>query len=305
MNLSLIYILSDMTPDKKSEDTMEHEQLTKREVVKELMRDCENHVKCLVCGECVTCNLRPCRDNKEHIAMPHNFDVKRLENNTFEVTYSNGNKAIRYHHTDIITYHPNGDIVLNTDEYLTSTTKERMGYLIDKGYRITQENKIWYLWKTPKTREQWQKWIYKDEMVIHADGTVTGNGTDPKHLLKLDKQITKYVDGFIKSLFDGKIEKPGPGDCWYCGMQTEDKKPLGVAMKDKDHILSHFEEKYYVPLLLMNAIETFPISEAARASIGYHLKYHNQNSECFDNIARIQVKSSLRRYLRRQLGLAA
>jgi len=257
---------------------MKHERLTKREVVKEL----ENEVL----------------DSNRQPVYTGQIEVKKLDNNTFEVQYADGKKAIRYHHTDIITYHPNGDIVLNAGGWLTSTTKERMGYLNDRGYHISQVNKIWYL----VNRSTKQEWTFKNGITIHADGTVTGNGTDPKKLLKLDKQIKKYIEGYIKALFDGKIEKPGAGDCWGCSMK--DVK-TGQPVMGSDHLLSHFKEKYYVPSLLMNAIEAFPISVVARSSIGYYLKYHTKECKGFDDIAKVQVKSSLRRYLRRQLGLAS
>jgi len=273
---------------------MEYERLTKREVTQELMKDCKNHVKCLVCGECVTCNLRPCRDSKEHIAMSYNLEVKRLDNNTFEVTYPNGNKAIRYHHTDIITYHPNGNIIINVNGWLTSTTKERLNNYLPSQWRINQINKIWYLANNSHS------YAYKDGITIHVDGTVTGNGTDPKKLLKLDKQIKKYIEGYVKALFDGKIKKPGPGDCWGCLMK--DIK-TGQTVFGTDHLLDHFRERYYVPSLLINAIEVFPVSIAAKSSIGYYLKYYNQECKDFEDIARAQIKSSLRRYLRRQLGM--
>ncbi len=249
---------------------MEHERLTKREVEKELIS----------------------QPNSESIS------VRQIGNNTFKVEYSGGKSAIRYHHTDIITYHPNGDIILNTDGWLTSTTKERMGYLNETGYSIQQVNKIWYL----VNRLTGQKWTYQDGITIHPNGEVSENGTDPQKLLKVDKQIKKYIEGYIKALFDSQISQPGPGDCWGCLMK--DVK-TGKTVMGTDHLLSHFEEKYYVPSLLMNAIEVFPVSIAAKSSIGYYLKYHDQKCESFDNIARIQIKSSLRRYLRRQLGMVA
>ncbi len=120
--------------------------------------------------------------------------------------------------------------------------------------------------------------------------------------MKHDKQIKKYIEGYIKALFDEKIEKPSNGDCWGCLMKDV---TTGKTVMGTDHILSHFEEKYYVPSLLMNAIELFPVSIAAKSSIGYYLKFHDQECKTFDDIARRQVKSSLRRYLRRQLGMAA
>ena len=275
------------------------ERLTKSEVVKELSQNCDNHVKCLVCGECVTCNLRPCRDTKEHVSMAIELSIKPLGNNTFKVTYPNGERAIRYHHTDIITYKVNGDIVLNSGGWLTSTTKDRMGHLNETGYSIQQSNKVWYL----VNRKTGREWTFKDGITIHTDGTIEGNGTDPKELLKIDKDIKKYIEGYIKALFEGKIDKPGPGDCWGCFMKDVE---TGRQVMGNDHYLSHFEEKYYVPSLLMNAIEVFPVSIAARSLIGYHMmKYEDQKSEWINDIGRIQIKSSLRRYLRRQLGLAA
>jgi len=247
---------------------MERERLTKREVVTEL----------------------------------NGAQVKPLSNNTFEVNYSNGNRAIRYHHTDIITYHSNGDIILNTNGWLTNTTKERFGFL--KGYRIIQDNKVWYIAKSPNG--SWPSkgtWIpFKDGMTIHPDGTIEGASEDPKVLLKLDKSITKYIEGYIKALFDGKINKPGSGDCWGCLMKDV---TTGKTVMGNDHLLSHFQERYYVPSLLMNAIEVFPVSIIAKQTIGFYLKYHDQDCSMFQEITKSQVKSSLRRYLRRQLGMAA
>ena len=227
--------------------------------------------------------------------------IKKLGNNTFEIAYPSQVKAIRYHHTDVITYQVNGDIILDSGGWLTPTTKERMNSHLPAQWRINQINKVWYLANNSHS------YTFKDGITIHQDGTVSNTGVDPKELLKLDKRILKYVDGYIKALFDGKIEKPSNGDCWYCGMQDVDsKKPLGECIKDQDHIISHFDEKYYVPSLVVNAIEAFPVSIIAKNELGYLLKYHDQTSGEFGiGISKIQIKSSLRRYLRRQLGLAS
>ncbi len=272
---------------------MEHERLTKKEVIKEI--GYKQHSP-------ESCPGIPCSTECDHVENL-NVQVKQLSNNTFEVTYPNGDRAIRYHHTDIITYHPNGDIVLNTNGWLTSTIKERMGYLSETGYSIQQVNKIWYL----VNRLTGQEWTYQDGITIHPNGEISGNGTNPKELLKVDKQIKGYIEGFIKALFDGKIEKPGHGDCWGCLMKNV---KTGKPVMGSDHLLDHFREKYYVPSLLMNAIEAFPVSIVARESIGYYLDYHDQNSTMFNvitfnEITKSQVRSSLRRYLRRQLGIAA
>jgi hypothetical protein len=237
------------------------------------------------------------RLTKKEVVKETQGDTKKIGNNTFKVKYAD-REAIRYHHTDIIVIYPDGKIILNTNGWLTSTTKERMGYLNNYGYSIQQVNKVWYL----ISRSTRQEWPYKDGMTIYPDGRVEGEGDDPKKLLKLDKQITKYIDGFIKALFNKEIGKPEPGDCWGCYMR--DVK-TGETIMGKDHFLSHFEEKYYVPSLLVNAINAFPVSIIASSTIGWYMRMNNQDCSMFQRITGIQLKSSLRQYLRRQLGMAA
>jgi len=71
-----------------------------------------------------------------------------------------------------------------------------------------------------------------------------------------------------------------------------------------DHLYSHMHEKYFVPSLLMKAIETIPISRAAQHVLGYFMNYHNQKAEYWEDIARDQIKKSLRRYMYQKLGIA-
>ena len=78
--------------------------------------------------------------------------AKKIGNNTFEVIYKDGCKAIRLHRTDIITYRPDGSYILNTDGWQTVTTKRRIN---------------WHLWG---------KWCdglthHKERAKIHFDGT--------------------------------------------------------------------------------------------------------------------------------------
>ena len=77
------------------------------------------------------------------------------------------------------------------------------------------------------------------------------------------------------------------------------------VFNSSDHILSHFKEKYYVPSLLINALERYPIDKIQMSIVGYWLKYLDKGYKCFDNVAIDSVKRSLRRYLKSQLGLAA
>ena len=232
---------------------------------------------------------------------------KVIGNNTVEYVRSNGDKVIRLHHTDIVTVKSNGDIVLDSRGWRTSTTKDRMNCSLISPWRIYQENKIWYVFKgwTPYDAG---KYVFTDGITLHADGTVTGAGPSVKTFQAIEKQIRKYVTGYMQALSDGTVPAPSSGDCWYCLMRTvDDSTPLGESVKDTDHLESHFTEKYYVPSLVTRAIELFPVSQAAKWYLG--ARWNNDGDKTLiswtDGIASRQIGSSLKRYLRRQFGLAS
>lgn len=211
-------------------------------------------------------------------------------NNTVEY-WKGTDKIIRLHHTDIVTFKKNGDIVLNSGLWKTPTTKDRINSAIP-GRGVSQNKGVWYI----------RGVVFADGMKLHPDGTVSGAGGDPKETAKVVKQIKKYVTGFMAALQAREVPQPSNGDCFGCALK--DKKTHETVM-GTDHLLSHFEEKYYVPSLLMNAIETFPISSWGRSCVGYWLKYYESDpSGNMESIGVDQVKKSLTRYLKRQLGIA-
>lgn len=95
-----------------------------------------------------------------------------IANNTVEF-YRGVERAIRLHHTDIVVFRPNGDIVLNSNGWRTPTTKDRMNKFIWPWY-ISQSNKIWHI-----SNDDGNQFVYADNMILHNDGTVTGAGEDP------------------------------------------------------------------------------------------------------------------------------
>ena len=80
-------------------------------------------------------------------------------------------------------------------------------------------------------------------------------------------------------------------------------KPWGEISKDVSHILSHIKEKYYVPSLLINAIQEYPVSMIAKAVLGRIWGYNDQdiNIDMFKDVVYNQLLSSLRRYIYRQI----
>jgi hypothetical protein len=118
---------------------------------------------------------------------------------------------------------------------------------------------------------------FYDGVVIDSEGytpRLREKGPSPAKLrrheaavAKLKKRIDKYVDGFIAELKKGTMPMPSEGDCWYCSMfnatpPNTDATRLykrGTTVEPGDtmgneHLLSHMEERYYVPSLAVNAL---------------------------------------------------
>uniref|UniRef100_A0A6M3L931 Uncharacterized protein n=1 Tax=viral metagenome TaxID=1070528 RepID=A0A6M3L931_9ZZZZ len=250
------------------------------------------------------------RTKREIMAGVECVSPKIIDHNTVEYKRINGDRVIRLHLTDIITFKTNGDVVLNSGGWQTVTTKDRMNKFLPRYWSIYQKSNFWFLMYALYTRDDPENktrvdYVYQDGITILGTGGVSGAGEDRKKLDKRLKQIKVYVDGFMKKLVARKLPQPSNGDCWYCLFKDKDGKTWGDMGDRSYHMLQHFEDKYYVPSLLMNAIKEIPISDAAKSAIGYWLKYHEERCESFESVGKEQTRKSLTRYLKRRLGMAA
>ena len=64
--------------------------------------------------------------------------ARKLGHNTWVHGHPDGTVTVRYHRTDIIEYLPNGNIVLTTGGWQTTTTKQRLSAIIP-GVRVWAE----------------------------------------------------------------------------------------------------------------------------------------------------------------------
>ena len=234
--------------------------------------------------------------------------AKLYANNTLEYLLNNGNKCYQLHDTIILTITPENDYILNADNWKTLTTKSRLNELLGYGVIIFSEKGIWYL----ELNKSW------DSFIFYNDITITKNGSgkwiikdyhppfNPDDIKVLRKNINKFAADFINEVIKGNVSKPDLGDCFYCQMRTvEDNIPAGEAFENPNHLLSHIEEKYYVPSLLYRAIEVNQLSPISNSYL--HNKWFNDNGEnytCFEDIFRSQALSSLKKYLYRQFSLS-
>lgn len=68
---------------------------------------------------------------------------RKLENNTYLETRPDGSIAVRLHSTDVVTYHQDGQIVLDSGGWQTVTTKDRINKY--SPFRVWQVRRIWYV----------------------------------------------------------------------------------------------------------------------------------------------------------------
>ena len=99
--------------------------------------------------------------------------AKKVGNNTFEVIYKDGCKAIRLHRTDVVTFRRDGGCVLNTDGWQTRTTKDRMNKY--SPVSVYQVDSIWYVAQKRRISDRFpqkgEPVRYYDYMVIDSCGT--------------------------------------------------------------------------------------------------------------------------------------
>lgn len=204
---------------------------------------------------------------------------------TIQIFYADGTRVVKYHDAHVLTYRPNGDIVLNSGGYRTQTTKERMSR---DGIHISQCEGVWYvsIWDGEKSKSLGE---FYDGMAIDSQGNLI-NGkkvSDHNKIHEMKRKISEYVNRIGTK--EVGIPRPSAGDCWFCAMVCRDNgKPLGDALADTDHLLSHMEERYYPGSLLFNAMVEDGISDKLIA-MAWHLELD------------YTFKRALRRYLTRRL----
>lgn len=86
---------------------------------------------------------------------------KKIANNTLEINYPDGRRAIRLHDTDVVTFE-NGHVILNSGGWQTRTTKDRINQHLPNRF-IIQKNFQWFVvnsWNDKKPIE------FKDGMKL-------------------------------------------------------------------------------------------------------------------------------------------
>lgn len=169
---------------------------------------------------------------------------------------------------------------------------------------------------------------FYDGIVVDSEGyadRLRQTGPSPAKLRRheaaverMKKRIEKYIDGYIKALTKGDLPMPGAGDCWYCALRTSEGVPMGDAAQtlhpdgsltvqpNHEHLISHMEERYYVPSLAVNAIREAGYKDVA-VYMFLNMKPEDNKMGGVDNTRKPydNVRRALRKYMVKRLVTAA
>jgi len=239
---------------------------------------------------------------------------RKVGNNTYLVRHSGvpGDSIhLKLHDTYIVTWYADGHVELNSGGWRTVTTKARLNEYLEGGYSISQVKGQWYLSRYRGNGVHEDVCMFEDGVTIAEDGETVAGGSpieDAKKLLALRRKVNRFALAYAAAFGKGEVPAPGLGDCFYCGMrEVKSHKPLGECNGDKDHLLSHLEESYFVPSILARAMEVLPKSKAFEQTVQatWAGKPEYQFFKLDDKWFQSQIKTIVSRYMLRQLGQAA
>lgn len=189
-----------------------------------------------------------------------------IARSTLRINYEDGSEAIRYHDTDVVTFHPNGNVELDSGGFRTATTKNRINE--HTNLNLYQEAGIWYIGMRGNTPE-----TFYDGITFDSKGVLVGESITPDFdRIKLVKKSIKNFVNKIDRLEE--IPMPSAGDCWLC--------MAGQTSCLKEHI----KEGYLHGTLIYKALE---------------MKGYRDPIFIMKMGIRDSIKRALRDYLKREL----
>lgn len=176
------------------------------------------------------------RDIMENVDKPVKSS-RKVANNTVEIYYEDGSRAIRLHDTDIVTFDGN-KIIFDSGGWRTNTTKERMTQF--SPFFMRQEDGVWYI----------NGHYYYDRITLDHQGNLLSEKKEPD--LAYNKKVKKQINGYVRLITTNNLPKPDSGDCWLCMLRDQEGNTMGEH--DTDHLWSHIEEGYVHGSILVNAM---------------------------------------------------
>lgn len=186
---------------------------------------------------------------------------RKVANNTYLIRRSADDIAVRLHTTDVVTYHSDGTITLDTGGWQSYTTKERLNRFTP--FSVGAIAGVWYVTRrNPQymsdQSQPWSAWTvpFWDGMRIDPDAT-TPPAVPESEALKsaADKETLRLIGAYVRGLSDvwpniiaDAVAHGTAGDCLICQMGGD------MAASDSSHLFAHLRERYYMATLALNAL---------------------------------------------------
>ena len=111
--------------------------------------------------------------------LPHNYNAavlalggrlyRKIAHNTHLMRRDTGAIAVRYHHTDVVTFYSDGRTVLDTGGWDTNTTRERIRRC---GIPCSTQDGV------TSIRFGGFEWVLRDGMTLYPNGTTSGSSVE-------------------------------------------------------------------------------------------------------------------------------
>lgn len=283
----------------------------------------------------------------------NNTRVIQIDDGTIGIKYHN-TFIIKYYSNELngVKIHDGDSIQYNSDGWLTVSTKERMNRF--GPYHVWSERHIWYIsksfywkWNVQESESNSPVYHYQDRMWFNPDGSAWAkdqNGIayqlkpfskeEEKAKRKQLRAMDKFIKEYLNELVNYKLSISA-GDCFMCQGESnpEFAEKMYIGELDKngqlvtkqginpDHLLSHINEKYYVPSLVMSAIRqqcydpdgqfgnpnmTYGLAPIDKHNISCWLNYDDPNSEhkpFASDMTRERLQKIMKKYFINRLGI--
>lgn len=195
--------------------------------------------------------------------------------------------SLRLHYTNVLTWMPDGRVIIESGGWRTLTTKDRINRFIPYGY-IFQERRIWYFGYRDNDGVEHTR-FYADGMVLNPDRTVDGSLEVSSHnqrvLGEYRDKLYKYAKHYAKNVVF----------------------PIGATTVSRDfneeELRSLVDDSSLDQSLILRAIELFPVSPECMWLI---YGVNEVRDFCvLQGQVEGQIKDSVYRYLLRRQGFAA
>lgn len=178
--------------------------------------------------------------------------MRVLANNTRGVRNDDDSIGVVLHQTEVLRFHPDGTVTINTGGWATATTKDRINAFLPAPLQVVSDKGQWYV----RNYRQDARVLFYDGMVVDPDSpdiVVEQGARDSKRAEKIAEgnvKMNRLIDSFLARHLTPEnlvrvMENTG-GDCWTC------KGMLGEV--DRDHLFDHLREGYFMGSMVLNAI---------------------------------------------------